>query len=84
MDGAELLLLSAKPYSKIGESVRPPVTTNLMALLILVYVLPGFGGFGECWNSRFGSYSGMVAPAWKVRAQLVLSIKITVPILVKY
>ena len=49
MDGAELLLLSTKPHSKIGESVRPPVTTNLMALLIQVCVFPGFGVF---WNSR--------------------------------
>jgi len=52
MDGAELLLLSTKPHSKIGESVRPPVTTNLMALLILLFVFPGFGSFGEFWNSR--------------------------------
>jgi hypothetical protein len=48
MDGAELLLLSTKPHSKIGETVRPPVTTKL----ILVYVFPGLGSFGEFWNSR--------------------------------
>lgn len=52
MVGTELLLLSTKPHSKIGEPERPPVTTNLTALLILAYVFPGFGSFGEFWNSR--------------------------------
>ena len=58
MDGAEILLPSTRPESKIGESVRPSVTTILMALLILVYLISDFCSFGECWNSQLGVLFG--------------------------